>query len=128
MIDAPVAVAHGPMRLRWRDERTSVLHPASQVLDGIIGWAHQPLPRRRSLSYILLGAEVKAEPGLYLVGAGCSLRLPGLVQPGHPMWAGYLLWVVRCWCELDLADSAEFVAGASLWEARVVRISEPDRS
>ncbi len=99
MIDALVAATLGPMRLRWRDERTAVLHPAGPVLDGIVGWAHQPVPRRRSLVYVVLGDEVEAAPGLYLCGGACALRLIGLVRPGHPMWVGWLLWIVRCWCE-----------------------------
>jgi len=99
VIDALVAATLGPMRLRWRDERTAVLHPAGPVLDGIVGWAHQPVPRRRSLVYVVLGDEVEAAPGLYLCGGACALRLIGLVRPGHPMWVGWLLWIVRCWCE-----------------------------
>lgn len=96
------------------------------MLDGIVGWQHGRTPRRRSLSYVVLEADVCAQPELYLTGAECALKLLGLVRPGHPMWAGWLLWVARCWAELDLAEAAVFVAGANLWEARVVRVGQPD--
>ncbi len=121
MIEVLVAATHGPMRLRCRDDTTAVLHPVGPVLDGIVGWQHHEQPRRRSLSYVVLGDDVGAQPGLYLSGGACALKLLGLVRPGHPMWAGWLVWVVRCWCELDLAEAAQFVAGTHLWEARVVR-------
>lgn len=125
VIDALVAASLGPMRLRWRDEHTAVLHPAGPVLDQTIGWQHQPVPRRRSLAYVVLDGEVEAQPGLYLCGAGGTIKLIGLVRPGHPMWTGWLLWAVRCLCEYDLAEAAEFIAVSNLWEARVVRVGQP---
>lgn len=42
------------------------------------------------------------------------------------MWAGWLLWIVRAWWELDLAEAAAFVARANLWEARVVWVGRPE--
>lgn len=120
-----MATTHGPMRLRCRDDTTGYLHPAGPILDGIVGWQQGKTLRRRSLTYVVLEADAHAQPGLYLTGAGGSLRLLGLVRPGHPMWADWLLWVVRCWAELDLAEAAAFVAGASLWEARVILVREP---
>lgn len=126
MIEVLVAVTHGPMRLRCRDDTTGVLHPVGPVLDGIVGWQHGGTPRRRSLSYVVLGDEVGAQPELYLSGGACALKLLGLVRAGQTMWSGWLGWIMRCWCELDLAEAAEFVAGANLWEARVVRVGQPD--
>ncbi len=76
---------------------------------------------------MVLEDDVCAQPGLYLSGAGCALKLLGLVRPGHPMWPGWLLWVVRCWSEYDLAEAAQFVGGVNLWEARVVRVCHPDQ-
>ncbi len=127
MSNALVAVAHGPMRLRGRDERTAVLHPAGPVLEQTIGWAHQPLPRRRSLAYVVLDCEVEAPPGMYLCGGDGGLKLLGLVRPGHAVrgngcpdsWLVFLPTLRRRfetpttgpWCQL-LDDHRPFISAA----------------